>query len=107
MPALSPDDVRHIAKLARLQLQDGEVEKYTKELSSILAYVAQLQEVDTRSVEPTAHVTGLANVLRADRICAPACAPESLLGLSPLPIIDRQIKTPSAHGPTTRETAGF
>ena len=98
MANLSADDVRHIAKLARLTLSDQEVEKFSKELSSILAYVELLQEVDTKGVEPTAHVTGLSNELREDTVEESEVSVDALLDTSPLPIVDHQIQTPSAHG---------
>lgn len=98
MPQLTKDQVRHIAKLARLTLSDTEVEKFTTELTSILQYVEMLQEVDTKGVEPTEQVTGLHSVLREDSIRTPLATPEALLNTSPLPIVDHQIETPSAHG---------
>jgi aspartyl-tRNA(Asn)/glutamyl-tRNA(Gln) amidotransferase subunit C len=98
MATLSKDQVRHIAKLARLRLSDAEVEKFSKELTSILQYVEQLQKVDTRDVEPTAQVTGLTNRFRKDRVATGGPTREELLATSPLPIVDGQIQTPSAHG---------
>ena len=99
MTQLTHDQVRHIAKLARLTLSDAEVEKFTTELTSILKYIDLLQEVDTNGVEATAQVTGQSNSLRDDVIYpAPLAAPDELLGTSPLPVIDHQIQTPSAHG---------
>ena len=96
--ALSPTQVRHIAKLARLRISDAEVEKFGHELSSILDYVAKLQEVDTKGIEPTAQVTGLTDISRGDVIVRDGPGTEALLGTSPLPIIEQQIETPSAHG---------
>jgi aspartyl-tRNA(Asn)/glutamyl-tRNA(Gln) amidotransferase subunit C len=98
MADLSHDDVRHIAKLARLNLSDEEVEKFSKELTSILKYVDKLQEVDTKGVEPTAQVTGLTNAFREDRVSESDATPEELLACSPLPIVEKQIQTSSAHG---------
>ncbi|MBU1165195.1 Asp-tRNA(Asn)/Glu-tRNA(Gln) amidotransferase subunit GatC [Patescibacteria group bacterium] len=66
--ALTKKEVEHIAKLARLGLTDEEKTKYARQLSSILEYVEQLKEVDTKDVEPTAQVTGLENVLREDKV---------------------------------------
>jgi aspartyl-tRNA(Asn)/glutamyl-tRNA(Gln) amidotransferase subunit C len=66
MTTLTKAQVLHIAKLARLELKDGEAEKMATELSSILKYVDILGEVPTDSVEPTAQVTGLETVLRDD-----------------------------------------
>ncbi len=98
MTQLSAAQVRHIAKLARLQINDSEVETYAKNLTAILGYIDQLQEVDTSGVEPTAQVTGTTNMLRSDEICTEKITPESLLSCSALPIVDDQIETPSAHG---------
>ena len=98
MSSLTPDQVRHIAKLARLTLNDAEVEKFARELSSIFQYVDMLQEVDTKNVEATAQVTGQVNSLREDNIRTDRTSPDDLLGCSPLPIAEHQIVTPSAHG---------
>ena len=95
---LTSTQVRHIAKLARLRLSDAEVEKYTKELGSILGYVEMLKNVETEGVETTAQVTGLHNVLRDDVVCPSEVAPDALLATSPLPIRAHQIETASAHG---------
>ena len=97
MTKLSADDVRHIAKLCRLRLTDEEVERFSKEISSILDYVEMLQEVDTKGVEPTEQVTGLTNSFREDEIKEDSEIPKELLETSPLPIVDSQIQTPSAH----------
>ncbi|HUS60114.1 MAG TPA: Asp-tRNA(Asn)/Glu-tRNA(Gln) amidotransferase subunit GatC [Nevskiaceae bacterium] len=64
---LTPQKVRHIAKLAGLTLSPSEVKKSQKQLSGILDYVEILQRVDTKKVEPTSQVTGLKNVLRKDK----------------------------------------
>ena len=98
MPSLSHDDVRHIAKLARLELSDEEVGMFAEQLTSILGYVDMLREVKTEGVEPTAQVTGITNAFREDEIRAPIADPDALLGTSPLPIVDHQIQTASAHG---------
>jgi len=98
MTQLTADQVRHISKLARLTLKDGEVETYAKEMSSIMTYIDMLSEVDTSKVEATAGGTSLVNSVREDIIQNPTKAsPDELLGTSPLPIEDHQIETPSAH----------
>ena len=61
--------IQRIADLARLELSDDELEKYRNQISDILVYIDQLQEVNTDNVEPTAQITGLENVLREDEIC--------------------------------------
>lgn len=98
MMKLTTTDVLHIAKLCRLNLSDGEAEKFTKELSSILAFVEKLSEVDTKNVEPTPQPTGLTSVFRDDVITSEGPSSDALLGTSPLTIVDHQIQTPSAHG---------
>jgi aspartyl-tRNA(Asn)/glutamyl-tRNA(Gln) amidotransferase subunit C len=66
--ALTKKEVEHIALLARLGLTEAEKEKFASQLSSILEYFEQLKEVNTDNIEPTAQVTGLENVMRADEI---------------------------------------
>ncbi len=65
---LTADYIRKVALLARLSLTDVEVEKYREQLASVFAYMEVLNEVDLEGVAPTAQVTGLTNVLRADRV---------------------------------------
>jgi aspartyl-tRNA(Asn)/glutamyl-tRNA(Gln) amidotransferase subunit C len=64
--SLSKSEIQHIAKLARLDLTEAELEKYGGQLSKILDYIDQLKEVDVKGVEPTAQITGLENVWRED-----------------------------------------
>lgn len=98
MATLTEAQVRHIAKLARLRLTDEEVQKYSTELTKILAYIDVLNGLDTDNVAPTAQVTGLENVLREDQVKPSEAKAEELLGCSPLPIVNDQIETLSAHG---------
>jgi len=63
---LSDKEIDHIAKLARIHLGEVEKERLKKDLSSILDYIAKLNEVDTSSVEPLYQTTGLTNAERAD-----------------------------------------
>jgi aspartyl-tRNA(Asn)/glutamyl-tRNA(Gln) amidotransferase subunit C len=71
--AISAEQVRYVAELARLELAPGEEELFTGQLNAILGYMEQLAELDTEGVEPTAHVLDLANVMRDDepRPCLP------------------------------------
>ena len=84
--------VRHIAKLARLQMSDAEVEALVPELNNILGWVEQLGEVDTSGVEPMAHAQDLSQRLREDavseadrRAAYQAVAPETEAGLYLVP----------------------
>jgi len=89
---LSDKEVQHIAKLARLGLKEGEVSKFAKQLSEILEYTEQLNEVDTENIEPTSQVTGLENVSREDKV-ERFCEKDELLACTELPIERDQILT--------------
>lgn len=64
--ALSEDEVRHVARLARLALTDDEVESLAPQLSAILGYAEQVGEVAAEDVVPTTHPFALADVTRPD-----------------------------------------
>jgi aspartyl-tRNA(Asn)/glutamyl-tRNA(Gln) amidotransferase subunit C len=66
--ALTKDDVKHVAKLARLHITDEEAEKFTGQLEAIFVHLDKLAEVDTEGVEETAQVNGLENVMREDMV---------------------------------------
>lgn len=92
---LTKEQVRHVGALARLGLTEEEITKFQTQLSSILDYVEQLNEVDTEGIEPTAQVTGLTNVKRLDETVKQddiTVDAEKLLACSPLPIENDQIK---------------
>jgi len=63
---INREQVLHVARLARLELSDAEVETMAEELSGILEHVDRISELDLSGVEPTSHVVALENVLRAD-----------------------------------------
>jgi aspartyl-tRNA(Asn)/glutamyl-tRNA(Gln) amidotransferase subunit C len=84
---LSRDQVLHVARLARLELTEAEVERFSVELSKVLDYVEKISELDLEDVEPTSHVVNVENALRADeprpslpRDVALAGAPDAALG---------------------------
>jgi aspartyl-tRNA(Asn)/glutamyl-tRNA(Gln) amidotransferase subunit C len=84
---ISPEEVLHVADLARLSIADDNVESFREQLGSILAYVEKLGEVDTTGVLPTAHAVELATAFREDAQSphltneeAVANAPEALEG---------------------------
>jgi len=83
---ITREDVQHIAKLARLGLTEKEIEKFQKELSSILGYIEKLKEADVSGVEPTSQSVLVENVTRNDENPASAKATagkEKLLDLVP------------------------
>ena len=79
---LTPDEVRHIARLARLGLSEEDVERFSDQLSSILDYFEQLKQLDTDDVPPTAYALDLHNVLRADET-APCITPAEVFANAP------------------------
>ncbi len=64
--AISPEEVRHVARLARLQLSDEELARFGEQLSAILEAVGKVAELDLVDVEPTAHPLDLVNVWEED-----------------------------------------
>lgn len=68
MVKLTKQDVLHVAKLAKLDLTDSEIEKFTSQLSGVIDHFSELSEVDTEGTEPTSQTTGLENVYREDEV---------------------------------------
>ena len=60
------DQVLHVARLARLELSDSDIERMSAELSTILEHIERIGELDLAEVDPTTHVVELENVLRSD-----------------------------------------
>jgi aspartyl-tRNA(Asn)/glutamyl-tRNA(Gln) amidotransferase subunit C len=60
------EQVLHVARLARLELSEAELERMSAELSGILEHLDRISALDLDGVEPTSHVVALENVLRAD-----------------------------------------
>ncbi len=65
---ISPDDVRHVARLARLELTDDEVSLFAEQLAAVLEHAADIEALDIGDVPPTAHPVPLRNVLRPDEV---------------------------------------
>jgi aspartyl-tRNA(Asn)/glutamyl-tRNA(Gln) amidotransferase subunit C len=80
--SLTPEQVRHIARLARLGIEDTEVDRFAGQLSEILDYFERLRQVDTEGVPPTAHTLPLHNVFRDDEP-APSMDAEETLANAP------------------------
>ena len=81
-PKLTVEDVRHVARLARLSLDQDRLARYTPQLESILEYVATIGQADVSDVPPMAHALPLANVLRED-IIEPSLPIEQVLQNAP------------------------
>ncbi len=81
---ITREDVEHLARLARLQLGEDELERTREQLSGILNYIDKLNALDTASAEPTSHAVPLENVMREDvvELCFPR---EAMLANAPDP----------------------
>lgn len=91
MAQLTREDILKLARLARLQVTEDEIEHFQTEISSILQYVQHLQEADLDGFEPTYQVTGLTNATRPDEVVAYGATPTELLKNAPA-TEDGQIK---------------
>ena len=89
----SPDDIKHLAQLAKLKLSTEEVRKFAPQLQDIVQFFEQLQEVKTKAIAETSQTTGLENIWRDDEINA--CSYEKeLIECSPHKKINEQICIP-------------
>ena len=91
------EHVLHVAKLARLRLDEAEVETMAGELSGILEHVDRISGLDLEEVEPTSHVVQLENVFRADVPWA-SLPPEVALASAPEPF-EGAFRVPSPQAP--------
>jgi aspartyl-tRNA(Asn)/glutamyl-tRNA(Gln) amidotransferase subunit C len=90
--SLTLDDVRRIARLARLDVSAAELDTTRDQLNGILSFIEQLQSVDTAGIEPMAHAVDVVQRLRPDAVTEPdrreafqAVAPETEAGLYLVP----------------------
>ena len=91
------DQVLHVARLARLELSEEEVDTMSRELSGILDHVDKIGELDLDGVEPTSHVVELENVLRSDEP-RPSWPRERVLEEAPDPADGAfRVPSPQAH----------
>ena len=81
-PMISREDVLHVARLARLELSEPELEKMREQLNSILTYIDRLKELDVAGVEPTSHAVPTVNVMRDD-VVVPSFPREEMLANAP------------------------
>ncbi len=84
--------VLHVARLARLELSEQEVERMAGELSNVLDHIEKIRELDLRDVPPTSHVVDVTGALRADEP-TPSLPPEVVLAAAPEPV-----RTPAGAG---------
>ena len=95
---VNADVTRKIAKLARLQLSNAEIEQYTRELDKIIEFIHQLSEVDTKNVEPMIHGLTLDQHFRADEaIALPEATTKKIVACAEQSLYD-QYKVPQVIG---------
>jgi len=96
MAAISRDDVAHLAKLARIDMNDAELDHLAQEMDVILGAVARVQEVAAADVPPTSHPIPVNNVVRED-VVRPSLTPGEALSGAPAQAEDR-FKVPQILG---------
>ena len=82
MPKITKEDVKKVANLARLELNEDEINNHAKQLEKILEYIKQLEKIDTDNVPCTTRAIEVTNVFRKDEKKNSDCN-EELLGLAP------------------------
>jgi len=96
MAAISRDDVAHLAKLARIDMSEAELDHLAEEMDVILGAVARVQEVAASDVPPTSHPIPVHNVVRED-VVLPSLTPQAALSGAPAQAEDR-FKVPQILG---------
>jgi aspartyl-tRNA(Asn)/glutamyl-tRNA(Gln) amidotransferase subunit C len=94
--AISREDVLHVARLARLEIPEDQVERVQAELGAILEAVGKVSELDLEGVEPTSHPLDLVNVWRSDEP-RPSLSREDALANAPDPA-DGAFRVPAVGG---------
>ena len=87
------EDILHLASLSNFSVSDAEAESLERDLSDIIKYISQLNELETENVEPTYQVFEMENVWRSDEILEQDATREELLALT-VEEKDHQIKVP-------------
>jgi aspartyl-tRNA(Asn)/glutamyl-tRNA(Gln) amidotransferase subunit C len=93
---ITRDDVAHVARLARLEVSDEELDLFTGQLAAVLAHADDVASLDTAGVHPTAHPLPLENVLRADEV-RPSLDRDEVLGQAPS-VEEHRFKVPPVLG---------
>jgi aspartyl-tRNA(Asn)/glutamyl-tRNA(Gln) amidotransferase subunit C len=96
VPRITPDDVAHVAKLARLAVTDEELVTFTDQLAAVLDHAADVEALDLDDVPPTSHPYPLTNVLRDD-VVVPSLDRAEVLAQAPA-VEENQFKVPPVLG---------
>jgi aspartyl-tRNA(Asn)/glutamyl-tRNA(Gln) amidotransferase subunit C len=82
MADITRDDVAHVARLARIELTDDELETFTGQLAKVLQHARDVEALDVSGLEPTSHPYPLSNVLRPDEV-RPGADRDEVLAAAP------------------------
>lgn len=93
---ITRDDVAHVARLARLELSDDELETFTGQLAAVLEHAEDVEALDLADVPPTAHPLPLGNVMRPD-VVGPTLSAADVLAAAPS-VEDGRFRVPPILG---------
>ncbi|MCI4361373.1 MAG: Asp-tRNA(Asn)/Glu-tRNA(Gln) amidotransferase subunit GatC [Thermoplasmata archaeon] len=96
MAEITPEEVAHVANLARLDVTEEELERFSVQLSSVLLHVETVRGLDIAEIPPTSHVVPLVNVLRPD-VVGPGVSRDEVLAMAP-ESEDNRFKVPRILG---------
>ncbi len=82
MTRITPEDVRKVSKLARLNISEKDINTYSQQLEKILDHIAQLEKIDTEDITPTTRAVEVVNVFRKDVVNS-STVREDILNLAP------------------------
>ena len=80
---ITREDIKHLAELSSLSLEDSEIDAQASDLENILTYISQLDQLDTTNVAPTYQVFEMENIWREDTVQQQDATPDQLLSISP------------------------
>lgn len=80
---ITPDEVKKVARLAKLTLSEPDIERMAADMGAMLDYVAALANLDTEGIVPTAHAVPMANAFRADQL-RPSLDRDAVMAAAPL-----------------------
>ncbi len=81
--AISKEDVKYVASLARIEMTDKELEDFTGQLDTIMEYMKKLNQLDTDNVPPTSHILDIKNIIREDKLSKESLSNKETLKMAP------------------------
>ncbi len=81
--AISKEDVKYVASLARIEMTDKELEDFTGQLDTIMEYMKKLNQLDTDNVSPTSHILDIKNIVRDDKLSNESLSNKETLKMAP------------------------